>query len=252
MENLIDFEGKRILVTGASSGIGKETCMLLSRLGATVVLVARNQSRLESTKAHMNGTDHVILNFDLNEPHHLNEWFKTNKSLIGTLDGLVHCAGISYTQPLKFMKSMFVEETITVNLTSAIYLIQGFLQKGIRAPQCSVVLVSSVMGLVGQPAISAYSASKGGLISLTKSLALELAQSQVRINCVAPGYVQSEMMDAQKKIISDDQLQAIEKQHPLGFGKPLDVANSIIFLLSSMSSWITGTTLIVDGGYTTH
>ena len=114
------------------------------------------------------------------------------------------------------------------------------------------MLVSSAMGLVGRPGIPAYSASKGALVALARSAALELAKDQIRVNCVAPGFVRTEMLEQLREWLSSEQLAALEAQHPLGLGAPRDVAYAIAFLLADTSHWITGTTLVVDGGYTAH
>ena len=105
------------------------------------------------------------------------------------------------------------------------------------------------MGLVGRPAIAAYSATKGALVSMTRSLALELAPEGIRVNCVAPGFVESEILEQVKSVVTEDQFEAIRKMHPLGFGTPRDVANAVAFLVADTGRWITGSTLVIDGGY---
>jgi NAD(P)-dependent dehydrogenase (short-subunit alcohol dehydrogenase family) len=143
-----------------------------------------------------------------------------------------------------------VDSVMRINFAAALALSAGFRQRGVCAPQGSLVFVASVMGLVGSPARSVYSASKGALIAMTKSLALELAHEGIRVNCVAPGFVRSSMFEELTGTVPPDQIAAIEAAHPLGLGQPRDVAHAIAFLLAQTSRWITGTTLVVDGGYT--
>ena len=138
------------------------------------------------------------------------------------------------------------------NWSAAWLLAKGFRQAGVYATPGSVVFVSSVVGMVGQPGLSAYASSKGALLALTKSLAMELVSEGIRVNSVVPGYVQTEMAQNLEKILTADQVEAIRRMHPLGFGTAEDVAHAIAFLLAVTGRWITGTALVVDGGYTAH
>ena len=170
----------------------------------------------------------------------------------GLLDGLVHSAGIQITAPLKVLDSHQVETLWRTNVLASLWLAKGFRQKGVNHLGGSMVFLSSTAGLVGHPALSAYSASKGAVIALTRSLAIELAREHIRVNCIAPGMVETEMLEEVRGIVTAENLAAIEKEHPLGFGKPTDVATAAAYLLSPAAKWITGTTLVVDGGYTAH
>ncbi len=252
MINPMDLSGQTILVTGASSGIGRETCVLLSQLGAKLILVARNEERLEQTKSLLDGDDHRVEPFDLADVDSIPRWLKVVGKEDGPLDGLVHSAGVQVTRTLQFLSSKNIDDVMQVNFTAAVILAKGFRQRGVSAPSSSIALISSVMGLVGQPAVAAYAASKGALIALTKSLALELAGEGIRVNCVAPGQVRTEMTQMMAQSLTEEQYAAIEAHHPLGIGEPIDVANAVAFLLADTGRWITGSTLVVDGGYTAH
>lgn len=252
MLNPLDMTGRTVLVTGASSGLGREVCVLLSELGAKVVLVARSPERLAETAARLSGTGHRIEAFDVSQVDAIPEWMKSIAAQTGPLSGVVHAAGVHFTVPLRVLQPAKLDDLMRINFGAAVALTKGLRQKGVRAERTSVVYFSSVMAVVGRQGVSAYAASKGALVSLAMSLALELASEGVRVNCVAPGHVRTEMAEKAKELLSAEQIKSIEDMHPLGLGEPRDVANAVSFLLSDASRWITGQTLVIDGGYTIH
>lgn len=252
MLNPMQLVNRSILVTGASSGIGRETAILLSQLGARVHLVGRNNEQLQKTHDMLVGTGHQQYAYDLAAIDDIPRWIKGITVEIGPLHGLVHSAGMQFTRPLRITTGAGMEDLMRVNVTSALTLAKGFRQKGVCASISSIVFVTSVMGIVGQPGQSAYSASKGALVALTKSLALELSREGIRVNCVAPGMVKTEMTDKMFQSMTPEQIAQVESMHPLGIGTPRDVANAVAFLLADSGGWITGSTLLVDGGYTAH
>ncbi len=247
---LLRMSGRTVLVAGASSGLGRETAVVLSELGARLVLTGRDRPRLEETLASLSGESHLVEPFDLNDADAIPGWIKLIVSRTGPLHGLVHCAGIQQTLPIQMSTAGKIEALMRTNVTSAILLLKGFRQKGCAAPGGSVVLLSGGTALIGRPTISVYSASKAALIGFARSAAVELAREGIRVNCIAPGYVDTEMIQRLREVLSPEQFQTIEQDHPLGLGTPRDVAWAVAFLLADTGRWITGTTLVVDGGLT--
>lgn len=250
MINPMEQSNNVVMVTGASSGIGQATCQLLNQLGATIVLVGRNQETLKVTRDTLDEKNHVISLFDFSKINSIEPWFENIIQQTGPLSGIVHCAGEQLLQPLKIVKTEDVERLMNVNVTSGLILAKAFRQRPSHTQNASIVYLASVMGCVGSGGRSTYSATKGAVIAMTKSLALELVRDKIRVNCIAPAFVKTAMFEQTKKMVGDGVMNEVEKLHPLGFGEPIDVANSIAFLLSQASRWITGTTLFVDGGYT--
>ncbi|GAU09372.1 SDR family NAD(P)-dependent oxidoreductase [Desulfoplanes formicivorans] len=247
----LDFGGRRVLITGASSGIGRAAAIVLSSLGADIVLCGRDEKRLEETLDAMNDGQHIMAPFDLAEDlEGIPDWLKYITGEHGPLNGLVHCAGIESTIPVRQVDPESIENVLRINTKAALLLAKGVCsKKSFRLP-CSIVFISSVMAIAGRPARSIYSASKGALNAMARSLAIELARKNIRVNTICPGQVQTEMDEAMRQRMGVKLYEQIVEAHPLGLGKPEDIASSIAFLLSDMSRWITGTSLVVDGGYT--
>ena len=250
MANPLDMQGRMVLVTGASSGIGREIAILLSELNARVALSGRSRERLEETLGRMSGEGHRIEPFDLNETDAIPDWIKRIATEAGPLGGLVHSAGVANTIPVQAATTARIESLMRTNLTSAIMLAKGFRRSGCALGGSGIVLLSSISGIVGAPGISIYSASKAALIGFTRSASLELAASGLRINCLAPAIVETPMVDQKREMTqTHEQYEAMRRLHPLGFGRPRDVAHAAAFLLAETGRWITGATLVVDGGY---
>lgn len=250
MINPMDLSNRNILVTGASSGIGRATCILLSQLGAKVILVSRREETLNETVAQMSGSDHIVSPFDLTQVDKIPNWLKEIAERIGKFHGLVHSAGIQKSNLIRNFDDDAVQEIMQINFNAAYSLVRGFRQKEVHQKPSSIVLLSSVAGIIGTPGNTIYSASKGAIISLVRSAALELARQAIRVNSVAPGVIQTDMSDKFQESLSDAQFKKIIDQHPLGLGTPIDVAQAIAFLLANTGQWITGTNLVLDGGYT--
>ena len=242
--------GRRVLITGASSGIGRATAILASRHGAKVALVGRRVDALTAVHNSLLGDGHLIREFDLSDTDGIPSLVNSIAEHFGGLDAVVHAAGIHSSRPLRSIDTDHLDSVLHSNVVTGFMLAKGFRNKRIQKVQPSMVLVSSVMAGVGQPGVSAYAASKGAVTALTKSLALELKRDGIRVNCVEPGIVMTEMTETLKATVGEENFAAISAAHPLGLGRPDDVANAILYLMSDAASWVTGTSLVVDGGYT--
>jgi len=248
--SFLGLEGKTVLITGATSGIGRETAIQASRHGAIIALLARRGGVLNQVLESLEGAGHIAKEYDLADTDGIPAVMQEISAELGGLDGLVHAAGIHSTIPLRSVQPHHSSEVFHLNVTAALMLAKGFRHKTVRGNEPSIVFLSSVAGLVGQAGGSVYSASKGAIVTLTKSLAIELAREGIRVNCLCPGVVETEMTNEFKTRISSETFEHIRSLHPLGLGNATDVANSALFLLSGASRWMTGAAVSLDGGYT--
>ena len=250
MNNHFSLENKNILITGASSGIGRQCAITFSQLGANIILIARNKERLKETYNKLDKGNHLIISQDIIEYDKLEQIIKYSVEKVGRISGFVHSAGIEMTLPLRSMQPSYYEKMFSVNVIAGFDLAKIISKKKyINKERASFVFISSVMGILGQPGKIAYCSSKGALISGIRAMALELAKKNIRANCILPGVVETEMSNEMFQKLSEESKKSILEMHPLGLGKPEDIANACAFLLSDASRWITGTNLIVDGGY---
>lgn len=247
--NPLDMSGRTILVTGASSGIGRALAILLSQVGAQVIVTGRDRDRLHDTLEQMCGSGHLGSVFDIAKTDGITDWLQAICAQVGALDGVAHCAGMIGAKPLKIIDVEFINKIININLTSAMMIAQALRLKSCHKPSATLVFVSSSAALKSAPGNSVYAATKGGIIALTKSLGIELLRDGIRVNCVAPGMVDTPMSAHFKKSVTDDNFQKIVDMHPLGLGQPEDIAKAILYLLADTSKWITGSTLRIDGGF---
>ena len=246
--------GKHILITGASSGIGRACAIHCAQQGASVTLLGRNEERLKESLAHLaTGQPAQFFSADLTDGQATAEAIKTAVQQQGKIEGIIHSAGISTTLPLRSLKADKVAHFLQTNVAAAVELTRLCTKKAYFSSEGgSIIYLSSVMGVVGEAGKTAYSLTKGALIAGTKSLALELARRGIRVNCISPGVVETPMSQSAVYSQTEAAKQKIEAMHPLGLGQPEDIANACIYLLSDAARWVTGTNLIVDGGYTAH
>lgn len=247
--NPFDLKNKTIIVTGASSGIGRQCAISCSQMGAKVVLVARNEDRLKETGSLLKGEGHLYYPMDITKFEEIEFIVKDSVEHIGKLSGFIHSAGVEQTLPLKMMKPANYNNMFNINVTAGFEFARIISKKKYRADSSSLVFISSIMSMVGNAGLTGYCASKGALVSGTRAMSIELAKDNVRVNCISPGHVYTEMMQKALLNISEEQKAELNKNYLLGIGKPEDVANASIYLLSDASKWVTGTNLIVDGGY---
>lgn len=248
--NPFSLAGKTIIITGASSGIGAQSAIDCSRMGAKVVAIARNKDRLESTLQQMQGDGHIAISYDLSNTEGIPDLISNIVDTVGKIDGLVHCAGASATLPLKQMSPERVYELFRQNLFSAIELTRQCATVSKMNAGGSIVFMASIMACVGDKAKSLYSMTKGAMVAGTRSLACELAKRRIRVNCISPGAILTPI-NKDLPHMSDPQLRAaLEESHPLGLGEVQDISHGIVYLLSDAARWLTGQNLIIDGGYT--
>ena len=248
--NPFSLKAKKILVTGASSGIGKSAAIWCNKFGAELLLVARDTQRLQETFNTLHGENNAFYSIDLNHHELLEPIVSEYVEKHGKFDGFIHAAGIEITTPLQLMKPTQYEELFSINVISGFQLARVLSNKKYMNPVGgSFIFISSVMGFLGQSGKIAYCSSKGALISGARAMALELSKKNIRVNTISPSIVETEMTKRMFSSMPEESIKAISDMHPLGYGKTDDIAFAAIYLLSDASRWVTGSNLIIDGGY---
>lgn len=244
MYNPFSLDGKTVLVTGASSGIGKQTAIECSRMGASVILSARNAIRLQETMSFMEGEGHTVVPADLTNQEQL----ETLVSSIPPVDGVVLCSGKGLTLPMQFATRDKFDDIFNTNFFAPFELLRLLYKKKIIQKQGSVVVLASLGGTkIFSGSNGVYGASKAALNSAMMFCAKEFASRKVRVNCICPGMVDTPLIH--RGTVTEEQLKENEKLYPLGrYGKPEDIAYAAIYLLSDASTWVTGQDFVLDGG----
>lgn len=253
MHNLVDLTGKRILVVGASSGIGKQTAITLSRAGAKLSLVARNEAKLQDTLAALEGDGHDYFLADVSDVGSVEALVKDVVAKDGPLDGLVYTAGVGTALPLMQSKPDKVQDTFNVNFFGFFEIVRQVARKGRFNSGMRIVGVSSCASLRGDKSKAIYSSSKAAMDSAVRCMAKELAEKGICVNTVAPSMTATELYNHYVEKYGEDSetnRELLTRQY-LGIAQPQDIANAIAFLISPAARFITGITMPVDGGLTT-
>lgn len=244
--NPYSLSNRTILITGASSGIGRSTAIECSKLGAKVIICARNPETLKDTLDQLDGDGHQMILAELTS----SEDIARLVSEAPIIDGLVLCAGKGMTLPIQFCTRDKYDEIFDVNFFAPVEILRLLLKKRKLQKDSSVVFVSSVGGVeIFNVGSAIYGASKAAINATMKTCAKELAPKRIRVNSVNPGMTNTKFIN--RGTLTEDQFKADMEQYPLGrYGEPVDIALGIVYLLSNASSWMTGQTLIIDGGIT--
>lgn len=236
-------EGKRILITGASSGIGRATAIACAQMGAACVITGRDNDRLDATKNSLGNGAHCAIPADL-----LNaEQRVALADAAGVLDGVVHCAGAISPVPMRMESEKHLRAMLALNYESPTLLTQRMLAKKSLRDGASVLFISSLAAQSAANGVGAYAGSKAAIIATARCMAFELAKQRIRVNCICPSVIESELVDAQGH---QHLLETVRAAHPLGLGSPSDVAHAAVYFLSDASRWVTGCVHVMDGGYT--
>lgn len=242
--NPFDLTGKNILVTGASSGIGRSIAIECSKMGANLIITGRNESRLNATLLDMAQGNHIVVLADLLT----NEGIDSIVTTVPALDGVVHCAGIGDRTLCKMIRERDIERVMSTNFNAPVLLQRALLKQKKILPKSSMVFIASRAPFAPTIGNSLYAASKGALIAYSKILSLELAPQKIRVNCICPAMVWTELVERDAELTGIDYHKA-EKIYPLGrYGKPEDIAYLTTYLLSDCSCWMTGSCIDITGG----
>lgn len=234
--------GKKALITGASSGIGRQIAICFAEAGAQCVITGRDAAKLTETAEMMKIPPATVSGDLLKQPDR-----EAIINATGKIDVFVNSAGAALVAPVRFASEQQFRDPMEINYMAPMLLLQQLLWKNCINKEGSIIFIASIGAQIGLPGNGVYSASKAALIGLSRCLALEVARSKIRVNCICPSYVDTPLIDAAG---IRDALVEREKLHPLGIGRAEDVANTAVFLASSASRWLTGQAITLDGGYT--
>jgi len=248
--NPFTLTGKRVLVTGASSGLGQAIALACAKMGAELLVTGRDQTRLAQTLEQLqviSALPHQAVVADLTQA---SEREALVNAVGAEIHGLVHSAGISRLCPVRMMSEAHLREVQSINVDAPLLLTQALLKRNLVGVQGSILFIASIAAHIGVAGVGAYSGTKAALIAISRCLAMEVVKRRIRVNCLCPALVETPLLDATMQAIGADSTDKQRSYYPLGFGKPEDVANAALFMLSDGSRWITGVDLVMDGGLT--
>ena len=247
-ESSFSLKNSKILVTGASSGIGREIAIVAAKHGAIIYAVGRNKEKLNALEKIIGNKNCKIFSVDLTNNDEILRFIDE----IDNIDGLVNCAGLIKMSPYKFITQNSFSEIFNINVEAPLFLTTTLLKRRKINNASSIVFISSINGsCIGAKGFTLYSTSKGALSGLVKSLAADLSKLKIRVNEIAPGMIKTDGVNSIEENVSTSSIQEDINKYPLGgYGSPIDVANGCIYLRSKASKWVTGTKLIIDGGFT--
>jgi NAD(P)-dependent dehydrogenase (short-subunit alcohol dehydrogenase family) len=248
--NPFTLTGKRVLVTGASSGLGQAIALACAKMGAELLVTGRDQTRLAQTLEQLQAISalpHQAVVADLTQA---SEREALVNAVGAEIHGLVHSAGISRLCPVRMMSEAHLREVQSINVDAPLLLTQALLKRNLVGVQGSILFIASIAAHIGVAGVGAYSGTKAALIAISRCLALEVVKRRIRVNCLCPSLVETPLFDAAMQSAGAVSMDKQLSNHPLGFGKPEDVANAALFMLSDGSRWITGVDLVMDGGLT--
>ena len=249
--SFIDFQGKYVVVSGATSGIGRAICIQLKNMQAMPVLVGRDIEKLRRMGSELDLKEDCLLCIDLTDHKSVQPRLIELSKKVGRIYGFCHSAGTVETRPLNACSSDSITKIMDLNLTAGIEMTRTLCRRDVMEEAGgSVLFISSIYGVIGMAGEIAYSASKGAVIAAARTMAIELARRRIRVNSLSPGFVKTPMTESAFSLLPEKYRKDIEDLHPLGTGTPEDVARAAIFLLAPQNSWITGINLIIDGGFT--
>lgn len=241
-----DLKNKTILITGASSGIGKACAIILSNYECNLILTGRNTEKLSATNNELKNKKGFLISSDLSTEEGINKLISELNEI--KLDGIIHCAGIVKPLPLKFIKPHHVRDIFAINFEAPVLLTSTLLSKNKINNNASLVFISSISSQYPFYGGALYVSTKSALEAYAKTVALEYVNKKIRSNIISPALVDTAILEESKNANSEEMVNEYEKKYPFGFGKPEDVANMATFLISNASKWITGQNFTMDGG----